>query len=215
MSYSVPWCVVKIHIPLLPWDGMKVKVPGDVYVVKPLISLLPWNGITYSVPGYVVKIHITLLPWDGMNIKVRGDVYVVKTLISLLPWRNNIFGPWLCSKIPCFIVTMRRNDLSVHGYVVKNLISLLPWDGINYSVPGPSFLSLLQVCGGDGKIVVADKGIDSMIRHFYERYKGENSINLFHRIRETYVGISKEVIQLDKFKWGSLQPRGVKTDYCY
>ena len=37
--------------------------------------------------------------------------------------------------------------------------------------------------------------MDSIIRHFYERYKRENSFKLFHGIRETYVGISKDVIQ--------------------
>ena len=57
------------------------------------------------------------------------------------------------------------------------------------------FLSSLQVCRDDGKIVVAKKEMDSIMRHFYERYKRENTFKLSHRIRETYVGISKEVIQ--------------------
>ena len=64
------------------------------------------------------------------------------------------------------------------------------------------FLFLLQVCRNDGKIVVAKKEMDSIIRHFYERYKGENSFKLFHRIRKTYVCryIERSCPKLDKFK---------------
>ena len=58
------------------------------------------------------------------------------------------------------------------------------------------FFSLLQVCRDDGKIVVAKKRWIGLYDIFTnDRYQGENFFKLFHRIRETYVGISKEVIQ--------------------
>lgn len=48
---------------------------------------------------------------------------------------------------------------------------------------------------GESVIVPRQSDVTTIIKHFYDKYKGENRVKLFIRIREHYAGISELRIQ--------------------